>query len=395
MKTSLRDSIKNIVKILGTGLMIMACLIVVSCNSENTHDHSNENTYDRSNENTPDQTRAPKISFHFENYSIPGVLTIDKPEGWSFYKAGDYNTIAFLTRDETEPLRQVFLFGEVGIFYTNQEQKDLEIYYQNNGGHKVQWIDMPIVSPFDGQTFFENFYSIMNTQIGNTFRSAGQMPVPAGFDQITVVSQKQVESTVPGLRAYLVRAVLSGNGTAAQGIFIASPFEDGYGHGTAYVVAGITAPIREFDSVQAKLTEVLNSFTLDSSYVERGINVINENGESFTVMPGQKHVHPWCAGNEPLVYTQKDEFGKQSHDAVQEVLGVFATVAELAREGKVNKDGLPKNPLQLAATLRTLAKHGGYDASIPIGATNFISATLGKLAELLGYRGVNSRYLQK
>lgn len=118
-------------------------------------------------------------------------------------------------------------------------------------------------------------------------------------------------------------------------------------------------------------------------------------GETFTVMPGQKHIHPWCAGNEPMVYTQKNQFGKYSPDAVQEVLGVFATVAELAREGKVNKDGLPKNPLQLAATLRTLAKHGGYDASIPIGATKFISATLGKFAELIGYRGVYSKHLEK
>lgn len=118
-------------------------------------------------------------------------------------------------------------------------------------------------------------------------------------------------------------------------------------------------------------------------------------GERFTVKPGQKHVHPWCAGNEPMVYTQKNEFDKQSPEAVQEVLGVFATIAELAREGKINKEGFPKNPLQLAATIRTLSKHGGYDASIPIGTSKLISSTLGKLAELLGYRGVYSRYLEK
>jgi mannose-6-phosphate isomerase-like protein (cupin superfamily) len=118
-------------------------------------------------------------------------------------------------------------------------------------------------------------------------------------------------------------------------------------------------------------------------------------GESFTVSPGQKHVHPWCAGNEPMVYTQKNEFDRKSPDAVQEVLGVFATIAGLAREGKVNKEGLPKNPLQLAATLRTLSKHGGYDTSIPIGVSKFISATLGRFAELLGYQGIDSRYLEK
>jgi mannose-6-phosphate isomerase-like protein (cupin superfamily) len=138
-------------------------------------------------------------------------------------------------------------------------------------------------------------------------------------------------------------------------------------------------------------TETFNIRSGEAFYKLDGEEKRASAGESFTVMPGQKHIHPWCAGNEPLVYTQRDEFGKQSPDAVQEVLGVFATLAELAREGKVNKDGLPKNPLQLAATLRTLAKHGGYDTSIPIGVTHFISATLGKLAELLGYRGVDSK----
>jgi mannose-6-phosphate isomerase-like protein (cupin superfamily) len=142
-------------------------------------------------------------------------------------------------------------------------------------------------------------------------------------------------------------------------------------------------------------TETFEIVSGEAFYKVNGTERRASAGESFTVTPGQKHVHPWCAGNEPLVYKQKDEFDKQSPDAVQEVLGVFATMAELAREGKVNKDGLPKNPLQLAVTLRTLTKHGGYDTSIPIGASKFISATLGKLAELLGYRGVYSRYLEK
>lgn len=149
------------------------------------------------------------------------------------------------------------------------------------------------------------------------------------------------------------------------------------------------------EHIHLSWTETFEIISGEAFYSLDGTDKRASAGESFTVMPGQKHVHPWCAGNNPMVYTQKNVFDKQSPDAVQEVLGVFATVAELAREGKVNKDGLPKNPLQLAVTIRTLAKHGGYDASIPIGASKFISATLGKLAELLGYQGVNSRYLEQ
>jgi hypothetical protein len=75
------------------------------------------------------------------------------------------------------------------------------------------------------------------------------------------------------------------------------------------------------------------------------------------------------------------------------VLGVFATIAGLAREGKVDKRGLPRNPLQLAVTMRTLGRHGGYDTSIPVGVQRLVAGTLGRLAEWLGYQGANPQYI--
>jgi hypothetical protein len=76
-----------------------------------------------------------------------------------------------------------------------------------------------------------------------------------------------------------------------------------------------------------------------------------------------------------------------------DVLGVFATINGLAREGRIGKKGLPKNPLQFAATLRTLTKHQGFDAAVPITVQRMVSATLGRFAEALGYRGAYSRYV--
>lgn len=111
-------------------------------------------------------------------------------------------------------------------------------------------------------------------------------------------------------------------------------------------------------------------------------------GESFRVKPNQAHIHPWNAGDQPMVYRQRNLFAQANPAAVQDVLGVFATVADLARQGKVNAEGLPKNPLQLAATARTLGRYGGYDTRMPIPMQKVLSATLGRLAELLGYRGV-------
>jgi mannose-6-phosphate isomerase-like protein (cupin superfamily) len=116
-------------------------------------------------------------------------------------------------------------------------------------------------------------------------------------------------------------------------------------------------------------------------------------GESVVMPAGVPHVHPWNAGPGRMVYRQTNDFGGRSPSAVDDVLGVFATINGLAREGKVGKRGLPRNPLQFAATLRTLVKHEGFDAGVPIAAQRVLSATLGRIAEGLGYRGVYPRYL--
>ncbi len=138
-------------------------------------------------------------------------------------------------------------------------------------------------------------------------------------------------------------------------------------------------------------TERFEILTGRAYYKLDGVQKTAQAGETFTVLPGQPHVHPWNAGDTEMVFRQQDDFGQADPQIVQEVLGVFATIADLARQGKVNERGLPRNPLQLAASLRILNKHGGYDASLPIAVQNLLSATLGRLAELLGYRGIDPR----
>jgi quercetin dioxygenase-like cupin family protein len=116
-------------------------------------------------------------------------------------------------------------------------------------------------------------------------------------------------------------------------------------------------------------------------------------GESIIMPPGVTHVHPWNTGSDQMVFRHTNDFGATTPEALTDVLGAFATMFGLAREGKVGKRGLPKNPLQLAATARTLTKHRNFDAAIPIPVQLAVSATLGRLAEALGYRGVYDRYL--
>ena len=118
-----------------------------------------------------------------------------------------------------------------------------------------------------------------------------------------------------------------------------------------------------------------------------------QTGERIVMPPGVPHVHPWNTGSGVMVFRHTNEFGASTPEAVHDVLGAFATINGLAREGRIGKNGLPKNPLQAAATIRTLTKHGGFDAVLPISPQLAVSATLGRLAEALGYRAVYDRYL--
>jgi mannose-6-phosphate isomerase-like protein (cupin superfamily) len=118
-----------------------------------------------------------------------------------------------------------------------------------------------------------------------------------------------------------------------------------------------------------------------------------ERGESIVVPPGVTHLHPWNTGSGGMVYRQTNEFGSSTPEAADDVLGVIATINGLAREGRIDRRGLPRNPLQFAATLRTLTKHGSFDAALPMMLQSGLSATLGRLAEAFGYRGVYDRYL--
>jgi mannose-6-phosphate isomerase-like protein (cupin superfamily) len=129
-----------------------------------------------------------------------------------------------------------------------------------------------------------------------------------------------------------------------------------------------------------------------ATYRLAGVEGVLAAGGSVVLSPGVKHVHPWNTGSGPLIYRQRSDFGAVRPTAVQDVLGVFATLNGLAREGKVTAKGLPKHPLQFAATLRTLVQHGGYDASAPRGVQRMIGAILGRFAEALGYRGSDPRY---
>ncbi len=149
------------------------------------------------------------------------------------------------------------------------------------------------------------------------------------------------------------------------------------------------------EHVHVTWTETFEIVSGSAHYRLDGIQSTLAEGENFVVLPGHPHVHPWNAGETELIYRQRNRFEQPSPEAVQEVLGVFATRADLARAGQINSQGRPKNPLQLAVMIRTLNKYGGYDARVPIFMQNLIGGALGRLAGLFGYTAVDPKYVRQ
>jgi len=181
--------------------------------------------------------------------------------------------------------------------------------------------------------------------------------------------------------------------TMTRTIVIESDAETNGAGFTLEVTCPPMAPSHILEHLHLAWTETFEILSGRARYKLDGNTNIADAGDTIVMPANQPHVHPWNAGDKDMVYRQTTEFAQPSRAAVQDVLGAFATINGLARDGKIAKRGLPKNPLQFAATLRTLTTHGGFDAKAPIPVQRMIAATLGRIAQAVGYRGSYDKYL--
>lgn len=115
-------------------------------------------------------------------------------------------------------------------------------------------------------------------------------------------------------------------------------------------------------------------------------------GDTVTLPARVSHIHPWNTGDEELHMIQTDTFERPSSEAVIDTLNTIATQYGLVRDGKVGSDGKPK-PLQMAVSMQTLLKHGGYLAGLPPMAQKVLFGLLGRIGHALGYRSSYPQYL--
>ncbi len=122
-----------------------------------------------------------------------------------------------------------------------------------------------------------------------------------------------------------------------------------------------------------------------AAYVVGGVEGTAEAGQSVHVPLNTVHIHPWNAGDAPLVVRQTAEAVTPDVAGLRNALTAAETLFELARRGKVNRNGQP-NPLQAAVIFNDLFLPDSYAGGLPYGAQRVLFGLLAAAGKLLGYR---------
>lgn len=241
----------------GLYFFIPAILFFTSCKGQN----ENKNTL---------QTREKKIVLQLEKYDA-GFFSVQKPKGWLVITGGRCSTFGIFMYDPSEPLRQIFYFGELGPVYVNKQQKQIDYNYMAMGGYRVQWYEMPVVNPLTPSNFLSTLPKILQTNIARQYMT--RLPT---LKSPEIISRTQNNPLAFG-RGELIRALFTDNRKhVGEGLFLINvaqvlPYTGGPGASLAFgfIVIGVTAPEGEFIDLQPQLVKSVQSFTLTQNYVNQ------------------------------------------------------------------------------------------------------------------------------
>jgi mannose-6-phosphate isomerase-like protein (cupin superfamily) len=113
-------------------------------------------------------------------------------------------------------------------------------------------------------------------------------------------------------------------------------------------------------------------------------------GDALVFPAGVPHLHPWSISNAELHVRQTVTPPTPDFAGLDASGDALVTLFGLARDGKVNKQGLP-NLLQLAVLVHSTMP-GTYLAGIPIPVQTVAFGTLAAIGRRRGYRARYARY---
>ncbi|MBX3024028.1 hypothetical protein KF840_03865 [bacterium] len=217
-------------------------------------------------------TRTPTMSTTLELFDVgANFFSIRKPKGWEVHIGGVCSTLGILLRDPAVPMRQAFYFGLIGPVYLKEAQRQIDQAYIDGGGYNfITWLDAPAVDPLTAENFFAHWPRIAAMKAAREF-----LPEFPPLTDLTAVTTTPQSSVFPGGDAALVRGVFRDGEAVGQGQWLGTtwvfmPFTGVPGGGTGYgsIILGVTAPMRELQTVEATLIASLDSFTVTQAYID-------------------------------------------------------------------------------------------------------------------------------
>lgn len=125
-------------------------------------------------------------------------------------------------------------------------------------------------------------------------------------------------------------------------------------------------------------------------YLLGGVERSTQGGETVSLPAGIPHIHPWNAGDDELHMRQIVELDKPQLEGLLSVETGFETLFGLARDRKVDKDGLP-NPLQMAVIIYA-GQPITYVDGFPILVQQLLFGVLAGVGQLAGFRASYPAY---
>jgi mannose-6-phosphate isomerase-like protein (cupin superfamily) len=112
-------------------------------------------------------------------------------------------------------------------------------------------------------------------------------------------------------------------------------------------------------------------------------------GDEWVVPANTSHVHPANTGEGPLVVRQWIELDAPDPQLVGGIERYFETVFALAQQGRVDRFGRIRNPLQDALTLWETLVPGSYLAGVPVPLQRALFRPLAAIARRRGMQAVH------
>lgn len=176
--------------------------------------------------------------------------------------------------------------------------------------------------------------------------------------------------------------------TGVRVVFVETPQDSG----GLRVVHEFTYPPgtgREYPHVHQLSSDQFEILEGQATYQLDGKTLQAKAGDSFDFPAGIPHLHPWNNGSTPLRLRQTVSFPTPHMTELQKIDGIVETFFGLAKDGKVNKDGVPSF-LQVMVSFGDLLPELAMPG-MPLGAQRIL---MGAMSAVGGLMGIKPRYPQ-